>query len=100
MQNEPSVSNFTKSQSSFISDVEVVVLSVEVDLNNRAVVLNSVVGIDVSPWPFWEDPSVVNVEFRMSGIVGFSWALHNQIPVVQEQILNGTVLHKGVLVDQ
>jgi hypothetical protein len=49
MQNEPSVSNFTKSQSSFISDVEVVVLSVEVDLNNRAVVLNSVVGIDVSP---------------------------------------------------
>ena len=100
MEYEVGVGDLTKGESSFVSNIEVRVFSVEVHLNNWAVVLNSVVSIKVGSWSLGKHPSIINLEFRIGGVIGIGWTLNNQIPVIQEDILDVAVLHEGVFVDK
>lgn len=78
----------------FISDVQSGVLSIEVHLDYGAVVVDDMVGVEIGPRSFGEDPSIIDLKLGISGIISISRALNDQVTIIHEDLLHITVLHK------
>lgn len=83
-----------------IGDVELRFFAIEVHLNDGAVVVDDVIGVEIGAGSLGEDPRVVDWKLGIGGVVGIGRALDDQVAVVHEDLLDIAVLHQRVFVDE
>ena len=99
MQSKSILIDFPQPESLWVSDVEMSIFPIEIYLYVGTVMVDNVVGVEVGPWSFAEDPSIVIVN-GICFILNFRWTLYEYVVVIQHHLLNFAVFHQGIFVEQ
>lgn len=99
VKHDPWLSNFIKSKSFLVTDIEMTVVSIQENFNHWRTVVNDVISIEIGSCSFGEDPSIL-VFGHCVAIIGFRWALDEKILIVEHNLLYFAIFHQRIFVDQ
>lgn len=72
MQDKPCLVDLAEGQAFFIGDVQPGVLSIEIHLDYGAIVVDDMIGVEIGPRSFGEDPSIIDLKLGISSIISIS----------------------------
>ena len=73
--------NFPQPESLWISNIEMCIFSIEINLYIGTVMIDNMVCIEVSSWSFAEDPSIIIVN-SICCIINFRWTLNKYVVII------------------
>ena len=89
--------DFPQPESLWVSNVEMCIFPIKINLYIRTFMIDDVVGIEVGSWSFAKDPSIVIVN-GICFILNFRWTLNKYIFIIQHYLLDFAILHQRVFV--
>ena len=92
--------DFDKWKAALVSEIEMIVVAVELNFDDGGVMVDDVVGIEIGSGALGENPSIIDFKGRVSLIHSHRGTLNEQIAVIELDLLYPTILHQRIFVDK